>query len=64
MLQCWLYSNCRVAWTAAIVAILGSADGCAIFDHQHWNLDRYRDERTVDIEHRLERTEPIVPNPF
>ncbi|MEX2171228.1 MAG: hypothetical protein WD851_18045 [Pirellulales bacterium] len=35
--------------------------GCA---SEPWNLDRYRDERAVDIEDRLTREEPIVKNPF
>jgi hypothetical protein len=38
--------------------------GCAFFDRDRWNLDRYRDERAVDIDHRLDTAEPIVQNPF
>ena len=38
--------------------------GCAIWDRDRWNLDRYRDERAVDIDHRLDQAEPIVKNPF
>jgi hypothetical protein len=59
-----LHSTCRVAAVAATFALLGSAAGCALWDKDRWNLDRYRDERAVDIEHRLERSEPIVKNPF
>jgi hypothetical protein len=47
-----------------MVLLLGQAGGCAFFEKDRWNLDRYRDERAVGIEHRLERTEPIVKNPF
>jgi hypothetical protein len=44
-----------------IALLLGACIGCA---SESWNLDRYRDERAVDIEDRLERDEPIVKNPF
>jgi hypothetical protein len=58
--------NCRAASLAAILFLflLATAGGCALFDKDKWNLDRYRDERAVDIEHRLDRSEPIVKNPF
>jgi hypothetical protein len=29
-----------------------------------WNPERYRDERAADIDHRLDKAEPIVKNPF
>jgi len=29
-----------------------------------WDLDRYRDERAVDIEGHLSREDPIVASPF
>ncbi len=60
----WLHSTRRAATAAAIALLLGPISGCAFFEKDRWNLDRYRDERAVDIEHRLERTEPIVKNPF
>jgi hypothetical protein len=41
-----------------------SMSSCALWDKDRWNPERYRDERAVDIEKRLERTEPIVKNPF
>jgi hypothetical protein len=47
-----------------MVALPIFAGGCAMWDRDRWNLDRYRDERAVDIEQRLERTEPVVKNPF
>lgn len=56
--------NCRAAGLAAVLFLLATAGGCALFDKDTWNLDRYRDERAVDIEHRLDRSEPIVKNPF
>jgi hypothetical protein len=49
---------------AAILLLLVSINGCAFWDKDRWNLESYRDERAVDIEKRLERTEPIVKNPF
>jgi hypothetical protein len=58
------HSNCRNVLLAAIVALPILAGGCAMWDGDRWNLDRYRDERAVDIEQRLERTEPVVKNPF
>jgi hypothetical protein len=41
-----------------------SAGGCTFFKKETWNPDRLRDERAVDIERRLERSEPIVASPF
>jgi len=38
--------------------------GCAMFDVERWNLDRYRDERAVDIDRRLSEDVPIGQNPF
>jgi hypothetical protein len=38
--------------------------GCALFNADRWNLDRYRDERAVDIEENLARKKPIVADPF
>jgi hypothetical protein len=49
---------------AAIALLFVPTAGCALFDKDTYNLDRYRDERTVDIERRLERNEPIVKDPF
>jgi hypothetical protein len=44
--------------------LVASGSGCTLWDKDRWNMDRYRDERTVDIEKRLNRSEPIVKNPF
>ena len=60
----WLHSSRRTLAAAAIVLFVGQVGGCAFFEKENWNLDRYRDERAVDIEKRLERAEPIVQNPF
>jgi hypothetical protein len=39
--------------------------GCAtIFDGETWDLNRLRDDRAVDIDKRLQATQPNVPNPF
>ena len=35
-----------------------------MFRKETWSMDRYRDERAVDIDHRLEKNEPNVKNPF
>jgi hypothetical protein len=49
---------------AAILVLLASAGGCAMFNSENWNFDALRDDRAVDIDHRLEGTKPIVVNPF
>jgi hypothetical protein len=59
-----LHSSPLKRWTAVILSLPFLAGGCALWDPERWNLDRYRDERAVDIEQRLERDEPIVKNPF
>jgi hypothetical protein len=63
-LLAWLHSNHRITAAAAIVLLLTPIAGCALWNKETWNLDRFRDERAIDIEHRLERTEPIVKSPF
>jgi hypothetical protein len=49
---------------AALLLLLTSAGGCALWNKDTWNIDHYRDQRAVDIEQRLDRNEPIVKNPF
>jgi hypothetical protein len=44
--------------------LLPSAVGCAFFQPENWNPSKYRDERAVDIDKRLDSREPIVQNPF
>jgi hypothetical protein len=47
-----------------MLVLLAPISGCAPWNRDRWNLDRYRDERAVDIDHRLGQSEPIVKNPF
>jgi hypothetical protein len=54
----------RVRFLAATLLLFVPAGGCAFWDRDRWNLGRYRDERAVDIDHRLDQAEPIVKNPF
>jgi hypothetical protein len=62
----WFHLNYRLVVLSAIVAQLVSLGGCAIakFQKDFWNMERYRDERAVDIDHRLNKNDPIVKNPF
>ena len=60
----WFHFSCRLALLAAIVAPLVLLGGCAVFHKDFWNVERYRDERAVDIDTRLNKNEPIVKNPF
>jgi hypothetical protein len=54
----------RIAFPAALLVPLISAGGCALLKPENWNPDHYRDERAVDIDHRLDKNEPIVKSPF
>jgi hypothetical protein len=58
------HSSRRTGGLAAVILAIATVGGCAAFNADHWNLDRYRDERAVDIESRLDREKPIVQNPF
>jgi hypothetical protein len=60
----WFHFSCRLAALAAILAPLLSLSGCAMFHKDFWSVERYRDERAVDIDSRLNKKEPIVKNPF
>ena len=60
----FIHFSCRFLALAAIVASLAFTGGCALFRKETWNLDRYRDERAVDIDHRLDKAPPIGKNPF
>jgi hypothetical protein len=64
LFRVWFHSNWRNVSLAAIVTLLIFAGGCAMWDRERWQLDSYRDVKAVDIEKRLERTEPVVKNPF
>jgi hypothetical protein len=58
------HSNFRGAGAAGLVLLLALTSGCALFKAESWDLDRFRDERSVDIEHNLSREKPIMANPF
>ena len=60
----WFHFSCRLVALAAVVVPLLSLGGCAMFHKDFWSMDRYRDERAVDIDSRLNKNEPIVKNPF
>jgi hypothetical protein len=64
LIRFWFHSNWRNACMAAIMSLLIFVGGCAMWDRDRWKLDSYRDAKAVDIEKRLERTEPVVKNPF
>ena len=53
-----------VLLAAGVMCSLGPLGGCAAWNPDRWNLNRFRDERAVDIEGRLAREKPIVENPF
>lgn len=54
----------RCLSAASLLSLIVVVNGCALWDKDRWSLDRYRDARSVDIERRLDRSEPIVKNPF
>jgi hypothetical protein len=49
---------------AAILVLLASSGCATMLDRDTWNINRFRDERAVDIDQRLETSQPIVQNPF
>jgi hypothetical protein len=58
------YFSRRLCCVAAALVLL-VASGCAmLFERNKWDLNRLRDDRAVDIDKRLETTQPDVPNPF
>lgn len=56
----------RLFSLAAILLPLATGGGCMLWNWNKadWNLERYRDSRATDIDHRLEKATPIVQNPF
>jgi hypothetical protein len=60
----WVHSNRRLVCLAVFSMLLSCAGSCAFFDPEKWNPSKYRDERAVDIDKRLDSSEPIVQNPF
>ena len=55
---------CAIGRVYCLAVVLGPLSGCAMWDFDEWNLDRYRDERARDIDERLSEDRPIVQNPF
>jgi hypothetical protein len=49
---------------AAVLLLPLFSTGCAMMQSDLWNPDHYRDERAVDVDHRLDKAEPIVKSPF
>jgi hypothetical protein len=49
---------------AAALPLLLVVPGCQMWNAGRINLDRFRDERAVDVERRVDRVEPIVKSPF
>lgn len=64
VVQRLLHFTRRVSCMAALLLPLLAASGCALMNKETWNLNNYRDDRAVDIDTRLEKTGPNVPNPF
>ena len=58
------YSSRRIVRMAAVLSLPFLAGGCALWDRDNWTLDRYRDERAVEIDQRLSADEPAVKSPF
>jgi hypothetical protein len=63
LLRRQFYFSHRLIGAAAILMLLASA-GCAMFERETWDLNRFRDERAVDIDGRLDSPAPVVQNPF
>jgi hypothetical protein len=59
-----LHLTRRAGRLAALLLPLLSSGGCALWNKDVWNLNNYRDERAVDIDRRLDKSEPIVKSPF
>src|SRR5690349_7996426 len=64
MSQSSLHLTRRFACLAAL--LLPVFGGCALWNWNKadWNLDSFRDSRAVDIDHRLEKPDALVKNPF
>lgn len=60
----WVHSNRRSLWVAVVATLFAASGGCAFFNLENWNPSNYRDEQAVDINQRLDRSEPIVKSPF
>ena len=53
-----------VARVSCLAIVLGLVSGCALFNKETWNLERFRDDRARDIDARLSEDRTIVQNPF
>jgi hypothetical protein len=64
VLQPLTYLTRRIICLAALLLPLVS--GCALWNWNKadWTMDNYRDSRAVDIDHRLEKGDTGVKNPF
>lgn len=56
----------RLGLLAALLLAIASAGGCKLWkwDMSDWNLEKYRDERATDIDHRLDKPLPVSKSPF
>jgi hypothetical protein len=64
MLQRQFHFTRRLCTLAVLLLPFISAGGCALWNKDMLNPEHYRDPRAVDIDHRLEKAEPFVKNPF
>ena len=56
----------RLGLLAALLLAMASSSGCMLWNWNKadWNLERYRDERATDIDHRLDKPLPVSKSPF
>jgi len=64
VIQQLLHLNRRLVRPAVLLLPLLASGGCTMFNNDLWDMDHYRDQRAVDIDHRLDSSEPIVRSPF
>lgn len=64
MLQRRIYFSRSRRLLAVLLLLVATSGGCARFNPAALDLNRLRDERAVDIDHRLDQNQPIVDNPF
>jgi hypothetical protein len=57
------HSICRTACLAAVLTALATT-GCATWSLDRFNVNQLRDDRAVDIDHRLEGARPLEVSPF
>ena len=56
----------RLGSLAALLLAMTSLHGCKTWNWNpaDWNLEKYRDERATDIDHRLDKPLPVSKSPF